>query len=332
MSKNNLTVLGAGNMGTAIAQVLANNGHELKIWNYEHDLEPLTQIEKDQENKKYFPGLKLSTRIKPEPDLQKAVAGADVVFVVIPSAFFAATIERAMKFMKKQVIYVSLSKGLDESKMILLSEVIEWTLKNIGGKAVVLSGPAIAKDLGHGYFTAMNIAGKNINDVKKVAKLLENKYLKLVPTRDVTGVQLGGVCKNAYALLFGLCDGLELPMNTKAALLVFALREMGGIIQAFGGKKETAYELAGVGDLIGTSFSPHSRNRRCGEYIGRGKKPQEATVEVGQVVEGIKTVDLILKLARKKKIKLPLIETVKKIVVDGRNAKEELEKFLLKSF
>ncbi len=332
MKINNLTVLGAGNMGTAVAQTLGVNGHKVKLWNVESDLEPLEQIKANQENIKYFPGLKLSSNIQPEADLKLALEEAEVVFIVVPSTFFAKTLERAVKFMKKKVVVASLAKGMDEGKMSLLSEIMEKQLKKISGQTVVLSGPAIARDLGQGHFTAMNIAGKNIKAVKKVEKILENDYLKLVPTTDVVGVQLGGVCKNAYALIFGVCDGLELPMNTKAALMAYALREMGIIIKAFGGKKETAFELAGVGDLIGTSFSPHSRNRRCGEHVGKGKKVHEATAAVGQVVEGVKTLDLLLKLAKKKKIKLPLVEMIKKVIVDGKSAKEELVIFLHKTF
>ncbi|HLC69567.1 MAG TPA: NAD(P)H-dependent glycerol-3-phosphate dehydrogenase [Patescibacteria group bacterium] len=332
MAKIALTVLGAGNMGTAVAEVLAHNGYDVKIWNFEGDPEPLKAIAESHENKKYFPGLKLSPRVRPEPDLQKAVQDTAVVFVAIPSAFFAATLSRAVRFMKKGVVCVSLSKGLDEKKMFFLSQVLDDEIKKIGGKSVVLSGPAIAKDLGHGHFTAMNIAGKDSKTVQLVSKLLQNDYLKLVPSRDVIGVQLGGACKNVYALILGICDGLEMPMNTKAVLVVSALQEMGELMKALGGKKETVYELAGVGDLIGTSFSLHSRNRRCGEYVGKGKKIKEAVAEVGQVVEGIQAVKLILKLGRKKKIKLPLAETVERVVVGGRDAREELTKFLRKSF
>jgi glycerol-3-phosphate dehydrogenase (NAD(P)+) len=251
MPQKNLkvTVLGAGNMGTTIAHVVASNGYKVDLWNYEGDPEPLEQITKHRENKKYLPGVKLSSRIHAEPDLQKAVAKSAVVFFVVPSGFMSSIVARAEHFFTPKTILVDISKGFGEEYLQDPKQHtrVDTVLKHM----VAISGPAIAIDLAKGGFTAMNIASSNPQALKQVHAILENKYLKLIKSNDVKGVKLGGALKNVYAILLGLCDGLQFPMNTKAFLVTQILEEMGRVIEKLGGKKETVYNLAGLGDLIG---------------------------------------------------------------------------------
>ncbi len=327
--KYTVAVLGAGNMGTAMAKVIGENGHTVKLWNHEGDPEPLEQIKISQENKKYLSGVILPKNIIPEPSLEKAVAKSDAVFFVLPSTFMAALAKRVGPFLSPKTVCVDTSKGLEDKTMELIPDVIK---KNIPAAlrpyVVSVSGPAIAVDMARGGFTAMNVAGKNAAATTTVKKIMEGKNVKLFASTDVVGVEIGGSFKNVYAIIVGICDGLKFPMNTKAALLIIALQEIGSLVKKMGGKHETIFNLAGLGDLVATSLSPNSRNRRFGECLAEGLCREDAVAKVSQVVEGINAVKIMLALGKKFKIKLPLAETAYRIVWDEKNPALELNKFL----
>ena len=203
-----VAVLGAGNMGTSLAQVIAENGHKVVIWNYAADPEPLEQIKNGRENKKYLPGIHLSENITVEPDLQKAVAGKKIVFFALPSNVVGGIAAQAGNFFKKEVICVDASKGMDEKSLGLVTENIKAGIpKKINPQIVTVSGPAMAIDMVQGGFTAMNIASKPEHAQKAVKKILENKNLKLIAMADFKGVEIAGSFKNTYAIAMGLCDG-----------------------------------------------------------------------------------------------------------------------------
>lgn len=327
--KYTVAVLGAGNMGTAMAKVIGDNGHTVKLWNHEGDHGPLEQIKAYRENKKYLPNVTLPRTIVPEPDLAKAVKGANAVFFVIPSNFMAAIAKRVGSLLSPKTICVDTSKGLGDTTMELIPNIIKKSLPPaLRSYVVSVSGPAIAVDMARGGFTAMNIAGKNSIATTTIKKMMEGKNVKLFPTTDLVGVEIGGSFKNVYAISMGVCDGLKFPMNTKAALLVIALKEIGSLVKKMGGKTETTFDLAGLGDLIGTSLSPVSRNRRFGECLAEGLCRADALTKVNQVVEGINAVKTMLALGRKFKIRLPLAETVYDIVWKEKNPSTRLNKFL----
>lgn len=319
-----ITVLGAGNMGTTIAHVISSNGHDVTLWNYEGDPEPLEQIKKHRENKKYLPGIKLSSRITVEPDLEKALYKSSVVFFSVPSSFIATILYRAKEYVSSKTILVDISKGFKHEKSKQNPSVL---LKNM----IVISGPAIAIDLARGGFTAMNIAGKNARAIKTVRNVLENDFLKFFPTSDVQGIKICGALKNVYAILMGICDGFAVPMNTKAFLLTQALQEMGELIHKMGGKKETVYSLAGLGDLMGTGLCTTSRNRRFGEFLVFASSKAEAAGKVGQVVEGAEASKILHSLIKEYRVVMPVAELVYRIVWLEKNIKKELDLFL-KSF
>lgn len=329
MKKYKVTVLGAGNMGTAIAQVIANNGYKIKLWNYEGDAEPLKQITQFGENKKYLPGIKLSKNISPEPNLANAISEADVVFYVLPSNFMEPLIKRATKYLAANTISVDASKGLDEKSLSIIPEVFK---KHMNGKnrlfLASISGPAIAKDMAEGNFTAMSLAVKNTETQKIIQTIMENKNLKLIPTQDFIGVEVAGSLKNVYAIALGLCDGLKYPMNTKASLLVTALKEIGQLVNKMGGRSDTVYGLAGLGDLVGTGLCVASRNRRFGELLASGLNKEDSIKKVGQTVEGINACKVLMRLGIKFKIKLPFAQMVYEIVWQQKNPKEKIKKFL----
>jgi len=330
--KIKVSVLGAGNMGTAVAQVVAGNGFSVSLWNHAGDLLPLQQIEKYGENRKYLKGIKLSRNISAEQDMKEAIRGAGVVFLVVPS-FCVDTIARQMsKFVRAGTVCVDVSKGLVEKPIGLVTDMISSNLPvSCKKKLTTISGPAIARDMASGSFTAMNVASSSTASINLVKSVMENNNLKLLVSDDMIGVELAGSFKNAYAIVFGMCEGLNLLMNTKSALLVYALAEIDSLIVKMGGKSGTVYGLAGLGDLVGTGFCLKSRNHRFGMYLAKGLSVDRALKKVGQVVEGKTAVMLLCKLAKKKGIKVPLANMINSITSGKtKDVKKELNKYLSK--
>lgn len=321
-----ITVLGAGNMGTTIAQIIASNGYEVHIWNYEGDPDPLQHIVEYGENKKYLPGIKLSKNLKPESSLEKAVEGSKVIFLAVPSGFVNAILKRVQSFISSKTILVDISKGFQEKDRKRTSK--NSILDTFSNTMVIISGPAIALDLVKGGFTAMNIASRQKSSIDLVRKVLENEHLKFIPVRDVKGIKICGALKNVYAILMGICDGLQFPMNTKAFLLTRSLEEMGELVKKMGGKKEAVYSLAGLGDLIGTGLCTTSRNRRFGEFLVYAKTREEAEQKVGQVVEGMRASKILIKLARQYRVYMPVAQLIYKIVWKSALAQKEVKMFL----
>lgn len=321
-----VTVLGAGNMGTTIAQVIASKGYDVQIWNYEGDPDPLEQIQKYHENKKYLPGIALLHRIKPQPDLEHALKGSRIVFFVVPSSFMSAIVARAQHFITPKTILVDVSKGFGEE--YLQNKNFRTPVDRILKRMVAISGPAIAIDLARGGFTAMNIAATNTSSIRVVRNVLETDFLKLVVCVDVRGVKLCGALKNVYAILLGVCDGMKFPMNTKAFFLTKALEEMGCLVGRLGGNKNTVYSLAGLGDLVGTGLCATSRNRRFGEFLVCAASKAEAESQVGQVVEGVKASKILCALAKKYRIDMPLAQLVYDIVWRSKHPETSLHTFL----
>mgnify|MGYP003973720175 FL=1 len=329
--KQIVAVLGAGNMGTAVAQVLADNGNEVRIWNWEGDHAPLKNIEKHCENKKYLPGVKLSKNIIPKKKIEEALHGAEVVFFVVPSGVMEHTISFAARSIKHNAVLVDISKGIEPQSLRLIPHIIiKHVRPELKKNVVTVSGPAIAGQMVAKQFTAMNIASKNKKAIKKVIDVFSNEYIKLVPTNDVIGVEVGGSFKNVYAIAVGMCDGMGYGLNTKAALLTKALEEIADLIGAMGGRKHTAYELAGLGDLVGTSLCPDSRNRTLGEYMGQGLTAKKALKKIKQTTEGIDAARCLLRLARKHKVDVPFAKMIGRCIETTGNPKNILHNYLLK--
>ena len=327
-----LAVLGAGNMGTALAKALSENGHQVNIWNWEGDLSPLKQIEKYHENKKYLPGFKLSKNITPYFKIADALKDVEVVFFVVPSVAMSHTVAFASRNVPKDAVLVDLSKGIDVNTLEITTDVIAKNVcPSLRSNIVSVSGPAIALQMANRQYTAMNIASKNKKAIKKVMDVMVNDYIKLVPTDDVIGVEIGGSFKNAYTIAAGMCDGMKLGLNTKAALLTKALSEISLLIKAAGGREHTAYELAGVGDLIGTALCPISRNRTFGEYLGKGFTGEQALKKIKQTVEGVNAVHCLIRLAKKHNVQVPFAEAIAGCVNTKNDPRRYFMDFLRKS-
>jgi len=329
MKKYIVTILGAGNMGTALAKIIGDNGHSVKIWNYEGDQEALEQITEFHENKKYLPGIQLSDKVVAEKDLAMALQGAQIIFFAVPSNAMESVIKNVAQFLPCGIVCVDASKGLDEKDLGLITNLIAAHLPTcLHGSVASISGPAVAGDMARGGFTAMNVASKEKKSCKLVKAVLENEHLRLIETKDVVGVEVAGSFKNVYAIAMGLCDGLHIEMNTKAALLVIALKEIGKLVKKMGGKSETVYDLAGLGDLVGTGLCASSRNRRFGEYLASGLNRQDATTKVEQVVEGINASKMLKELGEKYKLKMPFAEMVYSVVWNSDDPATALKNFL----
>ena len=327
--KQIITVLGAGNMGTAIAQVLADNGHEVRLWNWEGDHTPLKQIEKFGENKRYLPGVKLSKNIIPKYKIEEALSNSSMVFFVVPSDAMEHTISFGARSIEPNTILVDVSKGVHPESLKIITQVIAKHVRPELKKNIAsLSGPAVAGQMANRHYTAMNIASKNKKVIKIVVKVMENDYIRLIPTSDVIGVEIGGSFKNVYAIAMGMCDGLNLGLNTKAALLTYALGEIANLMKAVGGKKSTAYELAGVGDLIGTSLCLESRNRIFGEYLGKGLNGDKALKEMKQTVEGVGAVKCLLRLAKKHHIHTPFAKIIYACIITKGDPRKIFREFI----
>ena len=324
-----IAVLGAGNMGTAVAMVLADNGHRVQIWNWEGDIKPLKDIEQYHENKKYLRGYTLPHNIVACYKIDDALLGVSQVYLVIPSSVLEHTISFAARHIPKNTIIIDVSKGLCPTSLRITPHLIQKHVRpELKKNIAAISGPAIAVQMAEKKFTAMNVASKDMRIIQKVQDVMENDYLRLVPSNDVIGIQVGGAFKNVYTIAIGMCDGMGYGLNTKAALLTYALAEIKDMIVAMGGKKQTAYELAGIGDLIGTSLSPHSRNRTFGNYLGQGLTTTQARKKVTQVVEGVEATQALMRLSREYHVHAPFAHMVYHCISSKHDPRPAFKRFL----
>ena len=326
-----VAVLGAGNLGTTLGLVLtggvpgirAGHSRDVVLWTIEPDV--ARQIRSERLNTKYLPDVPLPRGLAVTEDLAEAVASARVVLVTVPSkvvrevarSLGQALGSRGAGAGSKDGLpaVVSASKGLEPGSYLRMSEVLAAELPpELGRRVLAMSGPSIAHELCRGTPTAVALACHDTLLSRAVRRDLQTPVLRFQISRDVAGVELAGVLKNAYALAFGLCDGLGLGLNTKAALLTRALPELARLGVALGGRRATFFGLAGLGDLVGTGLSDHSRNRRMGEELARRRPADEAVASIPGVVEGIGSVRLARELAARRSLRLPLLEGIAAVV------------------
>lgn len=303
----NIWVLGAGNFGTTLGNLLANKGYKIKIWTIEKDVFENINL---GENKKYLSGVKLSENLSAVMDL-KDVENADIIIVAIPSKYVEEVVKKLKPYYKNQII-VDVAKGIGKS-MLRMSEIIEKEIPN--ARIVGLSGPSIANELSRGTPTSVTIASKDDEALDIVKEVFTTDHFKVHPCNDLIGMELGGVFKNIIAIGVGICDGLGFGINTKAALITNGSKELMKLSEAMGADKETFNELCWLGDLIATCLSKHSRNRTLGEKIGSGKSLEQSLKEMTQVTEGVAATKMALELAKKHKIKLLIIEKINDILL-----------------
>lgn len=314
-------ILGAGSWATALAVHLARKGHNPELWSRRHEL--AEEININHVNSRYLPGVRIPGRIKASTDMEKVVADSAVVVVSVPSHAFRETIRAALPFIGNNTVVVNAAKGIEVDTLKKLSEVFkEEAGEKESRRYVVLSGPSHAEEVGRAIPTAIVVASNNSQSGELAQDVLISGDLRVYTNPDVTGVELGGALKNVIALGTGIADGLGFGDNTKAALMTRGLAEITRLGIKMGANPLTFAGLAGVGDLIVTCTSMHSRNRRAGMEIGRGKTLEEALSSVNMVVEGVRTTSAAYKLSLLYGVELPITTQMHRVLFEGLAPRE----------
>ena len=314
-----IAILGSGSWGCALAHTLSGR-NDVIIWSFfPEETEELTRY---RENRKFLPGVILEEPISFTNDIKEALADADFIVFAVPSFAIRSTAKTvAPLFQPEKQIAVCVAKGLEEATLFTLSEVIADELPK-GSHVCALSGPTHAEEVGRDLPTTIVAACPQEEVSLAVQYAFMNEKFRVYSSTDSKGVELGGTVKNIIALCAGISDGCGFGDNAKAALMTRGMYEITKLGVAMGGKVETFYGLSGMGDLIVTCTSMHSRNRRCGMLIGQGMSPQNAMDEVNMVVEGIKCLKAVYKASQKFKVSMPIISEAYQIVYEGKNPKE----------
>jgi glycerol-3-phosphate dehydrogenase (NAD(P)+) len=323
-----ITIVGAGSWGTALALYLARRDQHVRLWSI--DQSEVQAMLNDQANQRYLPGFTFPTCLEPVIDLTEAVQGVEDVLVVVPSIGFRNTLSLLKPLVGPNVRIICATKGLDAETGQLLSEIVEEILgKNC--KFAILSGPSFAREVAAGLPCAVVIASNDNALLAELSQRFNSSIFRIYTSNDVVGVEFGGVAKNVIAIATGISDGMELGANARSALITRGLAEISRLGLALGGKLETFVGLSGLGDLILTCSDNQSRNRRLGLAIGKGRNIQEAEKEIGQVVEGKRNAELVLKLAQQHGISMPICETMVLILEGQLSAQEAMQSLLARA-
>lgn len=313
-----IAFVGAGSWGTALAISLGDKGHKVSIWDI--DTEHVLEMQANGENRRYLPGVLLGENVEVFEDMEKMLRDAEVVVFAAPAQHFRSALKAAEKFMSKDTIIVNVAKGIEQNTLMRMSEIAEEILPDCN--YVVLSGPSHAEEVGRKFPTTVVCASKNIELAEEIQDVFITDNLRVYTNTDVIGVELGGALKNIIALGAGISDGMGYGDNAKAALMTRGMSEMSKLGVKLGAKEDTFAGLTGMGDLIVTCTSMHSRNRRCGIMIGEGMKPTDAVEKVGMVVEGIFTAQAAHDLAEKVGVEMPITTAIHAIINDKTDARK----------
>ncbi len=318
-------IIGAGSWGSALAVLLHNNGHEICIWSALED--EIMSLKKNHEHKA-LAGVKLSEDIRFTTELNEAVEGMDLLVLAVASPYTRSTARLMKDKVLKGQIIVNVAKGIEENTLMTLSEMIEEEIPQ--AQVCVMSGPSHAEEVGRGLPTTIVVGAKRKQTAELIQNIFMSEVFRVYISPDVLGIELGGSLKNVVALAAGIADGLGYGDNTKAALITRGITEIARLGTAMGGKFETFCGLTGIGDLIVTCASVHSRNRRAGVLIGQGYSMEEAKREVKMVVEGVYSAKAALALAKKYQVQLPIIEQVNRVLFEGKPADQAVKDLMLR--
>lgn len=317
-----ITILGSGGFGLSLAVMLDRLGHDITVWSaFEKELE---EIRKDGEHKVKLPGVKIPESVKLCPDIS-CINGSNVVLLGIPSPYVRDVVKKAAPFVTPEMIVVNTSKGLENGTHKLISDVICEEIPN--SPIVILSGPSHAEEVARGVPTTVVAASDNEEAAVYIQDIMSSNVFRIYINKDVVGCEIGGALKNIIAVCAGICDGLNYGDNTKAALMTRGITEIGRLGVAMGASPSTFSGLTGIGDLIVTCTSMHSRNRRAGILIGQGVSPQEAVKIVG-TVEGYNCCKVALELAHKMGVSMPITEQLSEVLFNNGNVKDSLGKLM----
>lgn len=319
-----ISLLGAGSWGTALAIVLANNGHDVTLWSALES--EITMLQTHREHMDRLPGVKLPDSIIVTSDLEIACSDPDIIVFSVASPYVRSTAKQCAPFMKEGQIIVNVGKGIEESTLMTLSEILQEELPL--AEITVLSGPSHAEEVSKGIPTTVVVGAKKKQTAELIQNVFMNKVFRVYISPDIISIELGGALKNVIALAAGMVDGLGFGDNTKAALMTRGIAEITRLGVSMGGKKETLCGLSGIGDLIVTCTSNHSRNHNAGYLMGKGYSMDAAMKEVKQVVEGVYSAKAALKLAKKYQVSMPIIEAMNQVLFEGKSAEDATNELL----
>ena len=318
----NIAIIGSGSWGVALSIYLANEGNKVKVWSFNEEEKKLINEERKC---KFLPQVIVPENVECSNDFEEVIKDADFILHVTPSKFTRSTFKQYKQFVGDKPVVIC-SKGFEKDSLKTLDEVLEEELPGV--KVGVLSGPSHAEEVSQGIPTVMVAASKH----EEVKELIQNTFMsekmRIYTSNDVKGVELGGALKNIIAFCAGVATGMNLGDNTFAALVTRGLNEIAKLGEQLGGQRDTFYGLSGLGDLIVTCSSVHSRNRKAGMLIGQGKNLEEAKKEVGMVIESIDNIDVAYELGKENDAYMPIIETVYKVIYEDLKPEDALNSLM----
>ena len=321
-----VSIIGAGSWGLGLAILLNNNGHGVKVWSVFP--EEIEELKVTRENKKCIPGVKIPETIEFTADTEYAVTTADVIVMAVASPYTRSTSKIIAPFVKKGQYIVNVGKGIEEDSLLTLCQIIEEEIPNV--TVAVLSGPSHAEEVGRGIPTTCVIGTHKKKDAEYLQNIFMSDVFRVYTSPDMLGICIGGALKNVIALAAGIADGLGYGDNTKAALITRGIAEIARLGIAMGADAITFTGLSGIGDLIVTCASMHSRNRRAGILIGKGYTKDEAMKEVQMVVEGVFSAKAALQLAKKYNVEMPIVEQVNEVLFDDKSPADAVRELMLR--
>ncbi len=314
------SVIGAGSWGIALAKVLAQNGNDVTVWSIIED--EIKMLSENKEHLSKLPGVKLPDNMSYTTDLEASIKGKEMVILAVPSPFTRSTAKSMAPYVSDGQLIVNVAKGIEDGSYMTLTDIIEQEIPN--ATVAVLSGPSHAEEVGKNMATTLVAGAREQQTAEYIQNAFMCDFLRVYTSPDVLGIELGGALKNVVALAAGIADGLGCGDNAKAALITRGIAEIARLGVAMGGKIESFTGLTGIGDLIVTCSSMHSRNRRAGMLIGQGYTMQEAMDEVQMVVEGVYSAKAAAGLAKKYNISMPIVKEVNDILFEGQSAQQAI--------
>ena len=321
-----ISIIGAGSWGTALAVLLHNNGNEVTIWSVIP--EEVTMLREKRQHETKLPGVVLAPEIDVTGDLKEAMTGRDVLVLAVPSPFTRSTAHSMSEFCTEGQIIVDVAKGIEDNTLMTLSQIIEQEIPQ--ANVAVLSGPSHAEEVGRCIPTTCVVGAHTKETAEYLHEIFMSPVFRVYTSPDMLGMELGAALKNVIALAAGIADGLGYGDNTKAALITRGIAEIARLGVKMGGKLETFSGLTGIGDLIVTCASVHSRNRKAGYLMGKGYTMKEAMDEVKMVVEGVYSAKAAIKLADRYHVELPIIEQVNKVLFEDKKPADAMNDLMLR--
>ncbi|MGM9950961.1 MAG: NAD(P)H-dependent glycerol-3-phosphate dehydrogenase [Lysinibacillus sp.] len=325
-----VAVLGAGSWGTALAIVLAENGHDTLLWTHRQD--QADEINQQHTNKKYLPETVLPQNLHATSSLEEAALHGGTVVVAVPTKAIRQVCGDLSELLTEKKLFVHVSKGIEPDSLLRISELMRESIKpELVEEIVVLSGPSHAEEVVLQHPTTVTAACKSLEAAEKVQDLFMNSYFRVYTNEDVVGVEIGGALKNVIALAAGITDGLAYGDNAKAALITRGLAEITRLGVKMGGNPFTFAGLAGMGDLIVTCTSVHSRNWRAGNMLGKGLKLNEVLEQMGMVVEGVRTTKAAYQLAQKYDVPMPITMELYEVLFNDKEPKQAVDELMIRT-